>query len=61
MTLGSRFVWKRVKKKKKILRVNDGFQYIPLLDCLKVSLSVHSLVYKGRYSCLEGGGGGGLY
>ena len=41
INLGTRLKWKRVKRKCRAMTVKDTFQYIPLLDSLKVSVGMN--------------------
>lgn len=53
VTLGTRLVWKRLKKKR-IVRVKDTFQYVPFLESLEVTCKVdmyHVLIKTDLPTC----------
>lgn len=58
ITLGSRFVWKSTKRRRKIVCTRDIMYYVPLLDSLKVqicsSCCVHDTVFSWVLAPISG-------
>ena len=51
-TFGTRYQWKTVHGKRKLVEIKDTFQYIPLLDVLQAMLNNDSIFKEVQYILL---------